>query len=376
MGRRAATTDTAPAVAAAPSIRPAVLRRRLLAWFDAERRELPWRATRDPWAILVSEFMLQQTTVSAALPYYERFLQRWPTAADLARAQTDELLSAWAGLGYYSRARNLHAAAGIVAESGALPGDSTGLRKLPGVGRYTAAAVASIAYDEPVAAVDGNVERVVSRLFAIDGPLDRAAVRASIAAAAQSLLDARRPGDFNQAMMELGATVCRPRSPRCPQCPVRGQCAGFALGDPQRFPAPKSRPAPVDVLRAAALVCRGDAVLLRRREHAPNAGFFELPEVQLPAGGAAQPTSVPVAKLRRLLVAHLHEAHGLQVALGQELPLARHTITRHRIRTLPLRGRLLRGRVRDPLSWAVLSPELPVTTSSRRIITAALEASP
>src|SRR6186713_124996 len=150
----------------APRHAPA-LRRALLGWFDAERRELPWRATRDPWAILVSEFMLQQTTVSAARPYYERFLARWPTPRDLAGARLDELLAEWAGLGYYSRARNLHATAGVVAESGALPRTSAALRELPGVGRYTAAAVASIAYGEPVAAIDGNVERVISRLLAL-----------------------------------------------------------------------------------------------------------------------------------------------------------------------------------------------------------------
>jgi len=262
------------------------LRRALLGWFDAERRELPWRTTRDPWAILVSEFMLQQTTVSAALPYYERFLARWPTPGDLAAARLDELLAEWAGLGYYSRARNLHAAAGLVAESGGLPQTSADLRELPGVGRYTAAAVASIAYGEPVAAIDGNVERVISRLLALSGPPARAGTRRAIAQAAQELLDPDRPGDFNQALMELGATLCRPRSPRCAGCPVAKHCQARASGQPERYPRAKARPATIEVLRAAAVVRRGAAVLLRRRDRSPNAGFLELPEVEIESGPA------------------------------------------------------------------------------------------
>ena len=372
MPRRPIAERQAVAPREAAELRRALLslRRALLEWFDRERRELPWRSTRDPWAILVSEVMLQQTTVSAALPYYERFLSRWPTAARLARARIDELLAEWAGLGYYSRARNLHAAAGLVAEAGALPGDSAGLRALPGVGPYTAAAVASIAYGEPVAAVDGNVERVICRLLALAGPTSRAAVRQRIAATAQALLDPRRPGDHNQAMMELGATLCRPRSPRCDECPVSAHCAAFASGDPQRFPRPKPRPATRDVLRAAAIVRRGGRVLLRRREQAPNEGFLELPEVEVESEprSAADP---PASRLRRALAGHLRREHGLQVELLEALPLARHTITRHRIATLPLLGRLRGGRVRAPLQWAAPRPELPITTSSRRLIAAA-----
>ena len=351
------------------------LRRALLGWFGAERRALPWRATRDPWAILVSEFMLQQTTVAAALPYYERVLARWPTPGDLAAARLDELLAEWAGLGYYSRARNLHAAAGLVAEAGALPETSADLRALPGVGRYTAAAVASIAYGEPVAAIDGNVERVISRLLALSGPPARAGTRRAIAQAAQELLDPGRPGDFNQALMELGATLCRPRSPRCDQCPVAGHCRARASGRPERYPRPKARPATIEVLRAAAVVRRGPAVLLRKRDRSPNAGFLELPEVEIAnrapdAHGAAPETS----RLRRRLAAHLSREHGLTVELGAALPLSKHTITRYRIATLPLQGRLRAGRVREPLAWIVPAPEHPVTTATRRILATAAAA--
>ncbi|MHC4846302.1 MAG: A/G-specific adenine glycosylase, partial [Planctomycetota bacterium] len=201
------------------------LRARLLAWFDEHQRDLPWRRTRDPWAILVSEIMLQQTTVAAAIPYYERFVRRWPRPADLARAGRDELLAAWAGLGYYRRARHLMDAASVVAEDGGqLPARADALRALPGIGEYTAAAVASIAFGEAIAAVDGNVERVMCRLGAIEGNPKQAVARRAIRDLAEALLDADRPGDFNQALMELGATVCRPTSPDCGRCPLSADC--------------------------------------------------------------------------------------------------------------------------------------------------------
>ncbi|HEX5011379.1 MAG TPA: A/G-specific adenine glycosylase, partial [Planctomycetota bacterium] len=238
---------SAPALSAA--------RRALLAWWDRGRRDLPWRRTRDPWAILVSEVMLQQTTVAAVVPYWERFVRRWPRPADLAAARTDELLSAWAGLGYYRRARHLQAAACAVAEAGGeLPRRAQQLRELPGIGEYTAAAVASIAHGEPVAAVDGNVERVLSRFFAL--PLDpkSAAGRSALRAHADALLHRERPGDFNQALMELGATLCRPAAPQCLLCPLRAGCAALAAGAPERFPRRPPRAAAVPMLRVAAVV--------------------------------------------------------------------------------------------------------------------------
>ena len=196
-------------------------RRALLHWFDRNQRNLPWRETRDPYAVWLSEIMLQQTRVAAVIEHYERFLQRFPTLEKLATARQSSVLAAWSGLGYYRRARMLHAAAKtIVKERGGKFPDSAGdLRTLPGIGRYTAAAVASIAFNEPAAVVDGNVERVIRRMQGAN------LAGEDLWRAAGELLDRQRPGDFNQAMMELGATVCLPREPQCLLCPVTNQCA-------------------------------------------------------------------------------------------------------------------------------------------------------
>ena len=213
-----------------------VIAPRLLEWYDRHARVLPWRSppgapAPDPYRVWLSEVMLQQTTVAAVKPYYGRFLERWPTVEALAAAEDAELMAAWAGLGYYSRARNLLACArAVVAEHGGrFPETATKLKKLPGIGDYTAAAIAAIAFGEPAAVVDGNVERVVARLFALDS---KAAVRAQAA----DLTPAERPGDYAQAMMDLGATICTPRNPACAICPVRSDCRAFALGTPAAWP--------------------------------------------------------------------------------------------------------------------------------------------
>src|SRR6266852_2892744 len=195
-------------------------RRRLLPWYDRNRRDLPWRQNRDPSRVWLSEIMLQQTRVAAVLDHYRRFLQRFPTVQKLAAARESSVLAAWSGLGYYRRARMLHAAAKVVVKKhqGSFPGTAAGLRDLPGIGRYTAAAIASIAFNAPTAVVDGNVERVLGRVFGDNLPEE------DLWQAAENLLSRARPGDFNQAMMELGATVCLPRQPRCSICPVFDLC--------------------------------------------------------------------------------------------------------------------------------------------------------
>jgi len=205
---------------------------RLLRWFAAARRDLPWRRTRDPWAIWVSEIMLQQTRVEAVRAPYERFLARFPTPASFAAASDDELLVAWRGLGYYRRARLLRdgARAVVAAHDGAVPADAAALAELPGVGAYTSAAVASIAFGLVAVAVDGNVERVVARHRGVRERVDAAPGRRAVRAQAEAWLDAAQPGDFNQAMMELGATVCAPTSPRCGDCPVAADCVARAEG--------------------------------------------------------------------------------------------------------------------------------------------------
>ena len=197
------------------------MRRALLAHFDTHKRALPWRASTDPYGVWVSEIMLQQTRVETAGPYYERWMERFPSVTELAEADEADVLKAWEGLGYYSRARNLHRSARIVKEglNGVIPGTAEGLRELPGIGEYSAGAIASIAYGEPTPAVDGNARRVISRLFDLAEPPPR-----ELRERACAILEARRPGDWNQAIMELGATICSPRSPRCRECPVAEYC--------------------------------------------------------------------------------------------------------------------------------------------------------
>ena len=243
---------------------------RLLAWYDRHRRTLPWRAPpgerTPPYLVWLSEIMLQQTTVATVGDYFHRFVKRWPTVEALAAAPIDDVLSAWAGLGYYARARNLHACAQTVVaqHAGKFPEDEAGLLALPGIGRYTAAAIRAIAFDHPASAVDGNVERVIARLFAIETPLPDAKIE--IAARAAELVPNERAGDYAQAMMDLGATVCVPKSPRCVICPLMQGCKGRARGLAEELPrrAPK-REKPTRRGLAFVLSRKDGAILLRKR---------------------------------------------------------------------------------------------------------------
>ena len=244
------------------------LARRLLAWWDVHRRDLPWRAapgeTPDPYRVWLSEILLQQTTAAAAAPYYARFLQRWPRIEALAAASLDEVIEAFAGLGYYARARNLHACAQEIARRGGrFPETEAGLRALPGVGAYTAGAVAAIAFGEKAAAVDGNVARIMARLAALPTPWPQA--RAAIAAATAALVPADRPGDFAQALMDLGATVCRPRNPDCAACPLSPDCAATRTGEPEAYPRRAAARARPIRFGAAYFALRRDGAFLARR---------------------------------------------------------------------------------------------------------------
>ena len=215
----------------------------LLEWYALRGRDLPWRRTRDPYCIWLSEVILQQTRVAQGKDYYLRFVQRWPEAGALAAATEDEVLKMWQGLGYYSRARHLHAAARTVAErfGGEFPKDYAAVRALPGVGNYTAAAICSIAYDLPCAVLDGNVFRVLSRLFDVELPIDTAAGRKEFAELAQSQLDTRQPGRYNQAIMDFGALQCTPAQPRCEECPLAEQCMARAAGTVAERPVKQGR---------------------------------------------------------------------------------------------------------------------------------------
>lgn len=257
---------------------------RLLAWFADSHRRLPWRGTKDPYRIWVSEIMLQQTRVEAVVPYYEGFLRAYPTISDLAAAPLEEVLAKWAGLGYYRRARMLHEAARILVakHDSSMPAEHERILELPGVGAYTAAAIASIAFDEPYAALDGNAYRVLARLADYRSDLASASARRPLQEIARSMIEAAPPGrrgDFTQALMELGATLCVPRRPRCSACPWIECCAGFAAGTAPRLPA-KAPERPPKRVSLAVLVLRHEGrVLLRQRppEASVMPGFWELP---------------------------------------------------------------------------------------------------
>jgi A/G-specific adenine glycosylase len=286
MARSAQTTSDIGKTGSGCEDRPA----RLLAWYDRHRRRLPWRAvpgeTADPYRVWLSEIMLQQTTVKAVGPYFEKFLMRWPGVDAMARASLDDVLRMWAGLGYYSRARNLHACAVAVRRDhgGTFPDTEEGLRALPGIGSYTAAAIAAIAFGRRAMPVDGNIERVVSRLFAVEEPLPKAKPRIQVLAATllgkgRADRDGKgRAGDSAQALMDLGATICTPKKPACSLCPLSDDCAARVRGDQETFP--RKTPKKAGELRrgAAFVVTRGDELLVRTRaEKGLLGGMTEVP---------------------------------------------------------------------------------------------------
>jgi A/G-specific adenine glycosylase len=314
------------------------LRRRLTAWYRAHRRDLPWRQTRDPYRIWVSEVMLQQTQVRTALPYYRRFLRRFPTLRRLAAADEGAVLKSWEGLGYYARARNLHrAAARVAAAGGRVPDRWEGFRALPGVGDYIAAAVLSIAFDRPHAVVDGNVRRVLARLLALDAPANTPAAARLFQAQADRLLDRARPGDFNQAVMELGALVCTPRSPACDTCPLEPFCRARCAGTVDRFPrrAPVRRVPEIDA--AVGVVVRNARVLVTRRPaEGLLGGLWEFP------GGKIRPGESPA----EACVREIAEEVGLQVEIAEPLAQVRHAYSHFRVRLHVLLCRHRGGRVR------------------------------
>ncbi len=270
---------------AAAARRPA----QILAWYDRHRRRLPWRAlpgeAADPYRVWLSEIMLQQTTVAAVGPYFMKFLARWPTVSDLARASQDDVLRMWAGLGYYSRARNLHACAVAVLRDhgGVFPDTEAGLRALPGIGPYTASAIAAIAFERQCMPVDGNIERVTARLYAVEEALPKS--KPAIVALAATLLGPSRAGDSAQALMDLGATICTPKKPACALCPVNDDCAAQARGDQETFPrkAPKKSGA---LRRGAAFVITREGELLvgTRAEKGLLGGMTEVPTSDWLAG--------------------------------------------------------------------------------------------
>jgi len=337
------------------------LRRALLGWYDRNRRDLPWRRSKDPYRIWVSEVMLQQTTVKAVAPYYEAFLGRFPNLETLAQAPEEEVLAAWSGLGYYHRARNLHRGAKHVIErhGGRFPKTLEAAVAVPGVGLYTASAILSIAYGEPLPVVDGNVRRVLARLLALRGPEYRK--DGPYYNRAEELLDRERPGDWNQALMELGATVCTPRRPGCEACPLRSHCRARALSLVGELPEGRARREPLDVTVAAALVERDGRVLLVRRPEGRLLGrMWEVPQTSLESRGLVD------------LARELEERHGLRVVAGALAVRARHAITFRRITLEGYRARLRPPVPSDPDRFLWARPDevasLPVSSSTRKLL--------
>jgi A/G-specific adenine glycosylase len=348
--------------------------RRLLDWFGAHRRELPWRASRDPYRVWVAEIMLQQTRIAAVMPYYERFLAKLPTVEALAHAPQDDVLKLWSGLGYYSRARNLHRAAQEIAarHGGEFPRKFEAALALPGIGRYTAAAVLSIAYDAPLAVLDGNVARVFARLGAIRGDLRESRRWRELSETAQGHIAARlpahaAPGDWNQALMELGETVCTPQIPRCRACPVARWCLARARGLTREIPARRKKRAPVRVRIAAAILRdpRGRTLLVQdpgAHDHVLFSRMWQFPAVEV--------TRHP----QRELAAHVAEILGLDaVSLELEaLPAARHGVTFRNVTLLPFLARVARlpRRARTRVLALARLPELPVSSATHKIAAA------
>ncbi|HLK83571.1 MAG TPA: A/G-specific adenine glycosylase [Xanthobacteraceae bacterium] len=322
----------------------------LLCWFDRHRRVLPWRAPRgetaDPYRVWVSEIMLQQTTVKAVTPYYRRFMAAFPTVEALAQADIEDVLKLWAGLGYYARARNLHACARAVVARGSFPDCEEELLQLPGIGPYTAAAIAAIAFDRKASPVDGNAERVIVRLFAVEQELPDA--KPAIRELAADLYPARRPGDFAQAMMDLGATVCTPKAPACGACPFAGSCAALARGDAESFPRKKKKPERRLRRGVAFVAIRADGhVLVRRR--APNGllgGMTEVPTTEwssdfVPADAAADAPRFSAPPGRREAAV----SASLKVSWRRVPGVINHVFTHFPLELVVLRARLPKSAV-------------------------------
>jgi A/G-specific adenine glycosylase len=355
----------APQQDATPAAKP-IRRSRvapLLDWYRRNRRRLPWRATADPYAIWVAEVMLQQTTVKTVLPYYESFLERFPSVETLAGATEHDVLAAWTGLGYYHRPRNLLRGARYLCEhhAGRFPEHLPAALAVPGVGLYTASAVLSIAYRKPLPVVDGNVRRVLARLFALHGPQWH--TDGPFYNLAADLLDPAAPGDWNQALMELGATVCTPRDPACPACPLASACEARRLGTQDSLPERRTRRAPLPVTVAAALIeSDGRFLIVRRDGDVVLKDLWEVPQTSLDSKGRID------------LERELEERHGLAIRVGALLAVVRHAITFRRIRVEVYAAGLLRpARVSaGRLAWATADEiaRLPSSSMTRKILRA------
>lgn len=291
---------------------------KLLPWFTANKRNMPWRRNRTPYRVWISELMLQQTRVEQATPYFQRFMERFPTIQSLAKASQDEVLKIWEGLGYYSRARNLHKAARIISKdlSGLFPNTRESLQKLPGIGSYTAAAIGSIAFNLDLAVLDGNVIRVLSRLYSFSKETRTTAARKELQELADTLLVTGDAGNYNEAMMELGATVCLPKNPLCSVCPISCVCKGYASGNPTDFPVVRSRKKVPHIVVGAAVVTnrKRDVLIAQRRDNDMLGGLWEFP------GGKQEDGET----IQQCIIRELKEELGVNIEVDRFLTTVKH----------------------------------------------------
>ncbi len=330
----------------------ATLQKNLLDWFDREKRSMPWRDTRDPYRILVSEMMLQQTQVKTVIPYYERWVAAFPTVHKLAAAREARVLKLWEGLGYYSRARNLHRAAKQIVKdhAGDVPNTLDAILTLPGVGRYTAGAVLSIAHDKSIPVLDGNVKRVLSRWFCLDENGQNKASENKLWQTAERLIPGRRAGDFNQAVMELGATLCLPQNPLCLLCPVHTACEAKKQGVQERYPPAKIRTPTKKITVSAAVIRRNGKIYIQKRpQKGLMGGLWEFP------GGKIEKQETPEDGLVR----EIREELGVEVSLKEKFMTVKHSYTQFRVTLHVFLCTLTKGRLRptscDAWKWVPLA---------------------
>ncbi len=362
-------------------------RRKLKTWYGESARKLPWRETRDPYRIWISEIMLQQTTVAAVVPYYERFFEAYPDLQSLADAEEHQVLRLWEGLGYYSRARNIWKAARRLAleREGEFPAAVSELQELPGIGRYTAGAIASFAFDAKAPILEANTLRLYSRLLGYAGDPRSAAGQRLLWKFAEDILPRASPGRFNQALMELGARVCTPKDPDCSACPVSRECRAHAEGTQALIPRPAERVPLTDVTEASIAVRRKESYLLRRRSEGERwAGLWDFPRFELSQEEVIH-SSAPKQKTGRLLEQKLHQAArirlqdqikdltGIESEIGELLAEIRHGVTRYRIHLLCFQGRFRKGAPQDEqrVRWVSVRDfaDYPLSTTGRKFAT-------
>jgi A/G-specific adenine glycosylase len=350
----------------------AAVARLLLAWYKKNKRPLPWRETRDPYRIWISEIMLQQTQVDTVIPYYRRFLTTFPDVKALAEATLEEVLKVWENMGYYSRARHLHSAARMIVATfgGRIPDSWVEIRSLPGIGAYTAGAILSIAYGQAVPAVDGNARRILSRLLAVRDPLDSPQIQKQLHLAAAALVPSKNPGDFNQALMDLGATICKAKAPECARCPISRSCRARKLEWQAVLPIMKKRP-PLPHRQAAAAVIRnerGDILIVQRPATGLLASLWKFPGDFIPSADSAI-EALPI---------RIREELGIRVRIRRHLATVDHAYTHFRITLHAYDSQLSRGTPQaiGCQNWRWIRPEdvkgLPFSKIDRMIMQAAL----